>query len=61
VAALQAFADDYAYVIAGLLDLYGVTGDVAHLQVSNIANSSWAGLGWQVLGRVEQALNVGLG
>ncbi|PRW45152.1 spermatogenesis-associated 20 [Chlorella sorokiniana] len=26
------FADDYAYMISGLLDLYSTTGDIAHLQ-----------------------------
>ncbi|KAI3426373.1 hypothetical protein D9Q98_008745 [Chlorella vulgaris] len=30
--AVQAFSDDYACMIAGLLDLHAVTGDVAHLQ-----------------------------
>ena len=30
--AVQAFADDYAYLISGLLDLHSASGDVAHLQ-----------------------------
>lgn len=29
----QGFADDYAYTIAGLLDLYFADGEVKHLQV----------------------------
>jgi uncharacterized protein YyaL (SSP411 family) len=32
--AVDAFADDYALVVRGLLDLHAVTGDVAHLQAS---------------------------
>ena len=34
------FADDYAAMIRGLLDLYEAGGDVAHLQASGIAASS---------------------
>lgn len=47
--AVAGFADDYAYVVQGLLDLHAVTGDVAHLQVrcevcdcADVRHAVWA-------------------
>jgi uncharacterized protein YyaL (SSP411 family) len=35
----EAFADDYAYLILGLLDLFGIAGDESHLEFADILQS----------------------
>lgn len=43
--AVYGFADDYAHVIAGLLELFAATGDVAHLQVGGVPCSGEEAVG----------------